>query len=86
MTASEAEPGDMYTSVFVYTVDGERDFSNPARGPTDLPDWLLTVRSLVKKGNEIQRCWRLYEPCRRATSNGSDLLIRYVTVSSIWYP
>jgi hypothetical protein len=36
---------------------------------------------LVEKGNEIQRCWRLYEFCR--ASNGPDLLIRHV--SSIWY-
>ena len=71
----------MYTSVFVYTTASVTLNSNPARGPTDLPESLLTVRSLVKKGNEIQRCWRLYEFCR--ASNGPDLLIRHV--SCIWY-
>ena len=28
--------------------DGECDFSRHARGPTDLPEWLLTVRSLKR--------------------------------------
>ena len=61
------------------------DFSNPARGPTDLPPEITGVAAhspLVEKGNEIQRCWRLYEFLYRAR-NGPDLLIR--RVSSIWY-
>ena len=75
----------MYTSVFVYTTASVTLNSNPARGPTDLPESLLTVRSLVKKGNEmIQRYWRLYEFCRASNGPDSDLLIRHV--SSIWYP
>ncbi len=73
------EPGDMYASVFVYTTasvtvhDFSHDFSNRARGPTDLPEYSVaqlvrTVRALVEKGNgdEIQRYWPLCEinlPC-----------------------
>jgi hypothetical protein len=34
-----------------------------------------------KKGNEIQRCWRLYELSCRA-SNGPDLLIRHASIIS----
>jgi hypothetical protein len=45
------------------------------------PEFLLTVRSLVKKGNEIQRCWRLYEFCR--ASNGPDLLMRTVWSTTV---
>ncbi len=47
----------MYTSVFAYTTASVHDFSNgPARGPTDIPESLLTVRSFklktpVEKGN-----------------------------------
>ena len=41
----------------------------------------------VKKGNEFQRCWRLYEFCRASNGPDSDLLIRHWHVSSIsgWY-
>ena len=58
-------------SEVLWTGNLARGFSNPARGPTDVPESLLTVRSLVKTGNEIQRCGRLYELCR--ANNGPDL-------------
>jgi hypothetical protein len=39
----------------------------------------------VKKGNEFQRYWRLYEFCRASNGPDSDLLTRHWHVSSIWY-
>ena len=73
------EPGGMYTSiVFVYTTAS--DFSNPARCPTVFTSCCFIARS-SKKGNEIQRCWRLYELLCCA-SNGPDLLIRRVSIIS----
>ncbi len=49
--ALEPASGDKYSSnVFVYTRDGEcPHFSNPARGPTVLPELLLDS-PLVDKG------------------------------------
>ena len=45
----------MYAPVFVYTTASVTSATS-ALGPTDLPEELLTVRSLVKKGNYIQHC------------------------------
>jgi hypothetical protein len=78
------EPGDMCTSVFVYTtarvtrvVVTECDFKEVQQprarthGFTGVAAHV--VHSLIKKGNEIQRCWRLYELCR--ARNGPGLLV-----------
>jgi hypothetical protein len=55
----------MYKSVFAYTTATRSVTSATPRADTRIYRmWstkLLTVRSLVKKGNEIQRYWRLYE-------------------------
>ena len=74
------EPGVMYTTIVsVYTTASV--FSNPARGPTVFSRSCCFIVRSPKKGNEIQRCWRLYElSC--CASDGPDLLIRHASMIS----
>ena len=52
------EPGDMYTSVFVYTTASVTSATPRA----DLRfTGVVAIRPLVEKGQRFQRYWRLYE-------------------------
>ena len=72
------EPGDMHTTIRLH--DGECLQQPRARSHGFYRSCCFIARS-PKKGNEIQRCWRLYELLCCA-SNGSDLLIRHVSIIS----
>jgi hypothetical protein len=58
------EPGDMYTSVFVYTTASVT--SATARGPHGFTG-VAAHSPLDEKCNQIQRCWLLYELMCRAS-------------------
>ena len=72
-----ADSGDFTVEL---TVTVTMLFLRPSR-PHELCQWCLFIARSPKKGNEIQRCWRLYEFLCCA-SNGPDLLIRHVSIIS----